>query len=781
MSVPIETLLPVPESIRRDIAGYADTVERFKRGELSPVAFRAYRVPMGIYEQRAAGTYMVRIRLGAGLLLPAQAEAIADLASAHGKGFVHLTTRQDIQLHDLTLEDTVTILDAVLAVGLSSRGGGGNTVRNISVSPRAHVAAEAVFDVNPHALALAAYLLSLADSFQLPRKLKIAFAAIPADGAFASATDLGFFATVRDGQRGFAIYGGGGLGRAPRPGMRLEAWIPETEIFLVAEAVKQLFDEVGDRTDRNKARLRHARARLGDKAFLEAYQRVRDRLRREGLPTTPPPLEGFLFTAPAPEASDTDRLPSPPTGVRPERSEGLYTLRLAPADGILPAEGLRVAAAVARTQGRGLLQATQAQELLITSLPGRAIGGAIQALSPFDPTLERAALQVVACAGASTCQLGLCLSRGLGAAIREAVATDGRPLPSDSPRIRISGCPNSCANHTMAELGFEGRAQSVGDRTLPMYAVYGPARVGQDEAELGRRLGVIPAKTVPDLVLHYLHGEDRSEAALLDRIEAYQRLPDPIPEDWFVDWGASVPFAVGARGHGECSTGTLDIVRAERTKAHAVADAERPGTAEAIAEATLHAIRALLPLVGVEPADDASMLEACRVSLIEPGWLAEETAGLLDAVANSVEGKPEALTGSHAALDNLLQRMDGLIDSLDRRLAFTLTPYGEKAVDGTSVQATEGLGESRAGEVGEGPGGAEAAHEIDLRGVACPINFVKAKMKLESIPVGETLAILLDDGEPIRNVPASFADQGQEVLQTTAQASHHRVLVRRRH
>ncbi|MHC4498724.1 MAG: sulfurtransferase TusA family protein, partial [Planctomycetota bacterium] len=192
----------MPETVRQDVLGYREHVSRFLQGETSAVSFRAYRVPMGIYEQRAAGKYMVRIRIGAGLVLPYQLDRIAELSKTYGSGVVHVTTRQDIQVHEVDIEDTPDVLEGLLEVGLSARGGGGNTVRNVTACPRAGVCPKGQFDVAPYAVAVAEYLLQFRSSYNLPRKYKIVFSGCSEDCAFASVADLGFFAHVKNGQKG---------------------------------------------------------------------------------------------------------------------------------------------------------------------------------------------------------------------------------------------------------------------------------------------------------------------------------------------------------------------------------------------------------------------------------------------------------------------------------------------------------------------------------------------------------------------------------------------------
>ena len=273
MIKPKEPILRIPESVKEDTLRYRSKVKEFLDGQTSPIAFRAYRVPMGVYEQRTAGKFMVRIRVGAGLVLPFQLERIAELAKRYGNGVLHVTTRQDIQIHEVKIEDTPDVLEGLLEVGLSSRGGGGNTVRNVSACPEAGVCLKEEFDVAPFAIATAEYLLQDRSSFNLPRKYKIVFSGCSQDCAFASVADLGFFAHKKDGIKGFAVYAAGGLGSNPAVSVKIEDFVKADDIFEVAETIKRLFDKHGDRSNKHKARLRYVLARVGIEDFVKLYQK----------------------------------------------------------------------------------------------------------------------------------------------------------------------------------------------------------------------------------------------------------------------------------------------------------------------------------------------------------------------------------------------------------------------------------------------------------------------------------------------------------------------------
>jgi sulfite reductase (ferredoxin) len=361
-----ESLFRLPDRVRQDVAGYRAEVERHLRGETNPVAFRAYRVPMGVYEHRESGHYMTRVRLGAGLVLPHQLERIAELSRKHGNGVLHATTRQDLQIHDVSIEGTVPVQEGLAAMGLSARGGGGNTVRNVSACPRASVCPHARFDVAPHAIALAEYLLTHPKSFTLPRKYKLAFSGCAEDCGYASVNDLGFFAHERDGKQGFSVYAAGGLGTQPSVGILLEPFVELADIFAVAEAILNLFDRLGDRSNKNRARLRYVLRRLGPESFLAEYAKERQRLAREGLHGTPPkPRELAFACLDAGPALLPRQAHKAPDGFLAERDRERFSLILRLSSGRIPADDLVRVANLACEFGAGVVVVTQQQDLLV--------------------------------------------------------------------------------------------------------------------------------------------------------------------------------------------------------------------------------------------------------------------------------------------------------------------------------------------------------------------------------------------------------------------------------
>ena len=754
-----DSLFHLPNRVRQDVAGYGAEVERHLRGETNPVAFRAYRVPMGVYEHRENGHFMTRVRLGAGIVLPHQLERIAGLSRKHGNGVLHATTRQDLQIHDVSIEGTVRVQEGLTAIGLSARGGGGNTVRNVTACPRASVCPHARFDVAPHAIALAEHLLAHPKSFSLPRKYKIAFSGCADDCAYASVNDLGFFAHERDGRWGFSVYAAGGLGAQPAVGILLEPFVELSDIFVVAEAILNLFDRLGDRSNKNRARLRYVLRRQGPAAFLAEYAKERQRLARAGLHETPPrPRELAFSCLDAGPALPPQQARKAPDGFLAERDPGRFSLILRLSNGRIPADDLARVANLAREFGAGVVVVTQQQDLLVPGVLDEKIEHARAAAASLSIRTKPHGPKIVACAGASTCKLGLCLSPALADAIERELQDIA--VPSDLTEIRLSGCPNNCGNHSLATLGFEGRARRQNDRLMPCYNVLVGGKVTEGAARIGERLGVLPARAVPAFIAEVLQQSLRTAHDLTQLVEKHGQLPTPIPEDYFVDWGQTTPFTLAGRGPGECGAGVLDIVRAdldEGGESLARAGATTMESCGHLRNAIVATARALLPLFGVEARKDCDLAASVAQHLITPGWVAAEVTSLLawalEQRSDAAQTPQNLLPKARAFHDRVL----ALHASLDGALQFQLKPLAPN----TAPQAKN------------------PDRVADLRGVRCPMNFVKAKVALSAIPVGEVLQILLDLGEPANNVPASFADQGQEIVSMGPIDAHFRLEIRR--
>lgn len=789
-----QTYYALPEDLERDIDAHESEVNRYLAGDLSAAVLKAKRVPRGIYEQRQDGTFMVRVRVAGGTLSARQTRELADIAGEFGNGQLHVTTRQDLQLHDVDIADTPAIMRRLKDVGLCSKGGGGNTLRNVVACPYAGICRCEQFDVTPYAHAVTEFFIALKGSFNLPRKYKIAFSGCAADCALARINDVGFIAEVRGGALGFKVYTGGGMGAHSRPADVLDPWVPARDVIRVAETVRRLFDRMGDRHNRQKARLRFVVERIGPDAFRDAFRTEYASVQRDDVPDCDVGTHDVNVTPIAPAAAPTGTRLASGMRVLAQRQDGYSAVPLHLHLGLLDQCDLARLADIADafSAERGL-RTSRNQDMLIRFVPNdrlQALNSQLRMLQA-DVVTPSALEGCVACAGASTCRLGLCLSRPLAHACADALDKRGLDLADlGNPEVNISGCSNACGQHPAAALGLFGTAQRVDRRLVPSYKVVLGARNTDEGFRLGSIVGTTPARDVPrllaDLLAEFAQRRTGNEtfADYVDRIglEHFQALVDlhaHVPAydeapEYYRDWGSDTDFSLAGRGAGECGAGVFEIVQQDLVTARKALAQSGEDAADGLYSALLAGVRALLITRGVETQAPDQIFKEFETHFIDTGLVGEGGRGLLARARGYLQGWTSAFDGQRDGIHALLERIELLYRSMDGNLQFhppEATHRSGDAADSNepSASAAQASAEDRG-----------ITDELDLRGVACPLNFVKAKLKLETLNVGDTLAVTLDAGEPIRNVPASFQDEGQDVLETKDLGDGHwRMVVRK--
>jgi sulfite reductase (ferredoxin) len=779
----------LPDELAQDIEQHALDVDRFLKGELSASILKSRRVPRGIYEQRQNGSYMVRVRVPGGAISAAQTRALAGVASRYGGGTLHMTTRQDIQIHDVEIGQTPAIMRELFRAGLTSKGGGGNTVRNVTACPYAGICPAERFDVTPSVVAVTEHLIGLAGSYNLPRKYKIAFSGCSADCALAQINDLGFIAHVKDGVPGFSIYAGGGMGAESRVGDRMEAWAPAGEVIRIAEAVRRLFDRLGDRRNRRRARLRFAVERVGADAFRgmlrEAVRAVTD----EGTPACDLPVDFAQTTVEPPwdyralltQAGEWDTL-------RQRQSEYVAVPLRLPL-GQIHWKALEALAGIAeRFSAEKMLRATQDQNLLLRFVRESdlaALHAELNGILEPDAVRHTALSSFITCTGAATCRLGLCLPQGAARACAEALTgADLAPATLQAVDIRINGCPNACGHHPIGTIGLFGAAQRVGERLVPAYRVLLGARRGEGRTRLGTFAGAVPARALPAFFVELLRdfeaerGPGEAFADYFDRqgmshfqslLERHTQTPSYADDPAFYrDWGRDDAFTLAGRGPGECGAGVFEVIAEDLSAATKALEqaAKEPDSGLPLFGGLLAAARALLITRGVDSQDPDVVLRSFETHFVDTGLVDAGFRGLLARARGYREGWREALAGRREEIRRLLDRIEQLYSTMDAELRFHVPEAAPSVAPPTAPES--GVCEA-------------ATSEMDLRGVACPMNFVKAKLRLETLSVGATLGVLLDDGEPIQNVPASFRNEGHEVVDIRSTGNGHwHVVIRKK-
>jgi len=772
----------LPANLPREIDELDALIQKFRNGDLEATALKARRVPFGCYEQRKDGTYMVRVRATGGDATPAQLTRLAELAGQYGSPFVHITTRQEFQIHDVAIENVIPVMRALLPVGLSSRGGGGNTVRNIVVSPTAGIDPDEIFDPSPYAFALTTRLIAEPDSWNLPRKLKIAFSNTPADTAYAQFTDLGFIAAVREGVHGFKVYVAGGFGAKSSVGHLLHDFIPATGIYIVAEAVKLFFDRHGNRKNRNAARLRFLWEQLGEERFLQLYREQFDAVAaRPDAKLKPAPLdEAAPSVVLAPLTIEHEAYTAwKQRYVRAQRQPGLYSIVIPAKLGNIASGDLKQLAAFSSAFGNRALRATFGQNLRLRNIPDEYLGNVYLAVKEIASLADAPLLlsNSVACTGADTCKLGICLPKGALTAVERTLRKSTADLDSiDEFRLNISGCPNSCGQHVLADLGFYGQARRNGQKMYPAYAIVAGARTADGEARLAQSIDWISARDLPAFTSELLSlwtAKKHNYASFASYIDSdgkqdIQKIADryrDVPafdedKNYYYDWSASDVFTIVGRGVGECSAGLFDLIGVDlraidEQKKRLAADPSAADKQDALYRIALSASRMLLVTRGIEAPTGEAVFQSFLQHFISAALVGEQHRPIVELAR---AGRTAELADQQPAVLALAESVRQLYESMDNSLRFP----------------AEQLARSQ-------PAPAAVALPLrDYRGVACPMNFVKVKLDLSKIESGSRLKVLLDDGKPIENVPRSVAAEGHLILEQVREGQHWSIVIEKR-
>jgi sulfite reductase (ferredoxin) len=772
----------LPANLAQEIDELEGLINRFRNGELEAAALKARRVPFGCYEQRKDGTYMVRVRATGGAVTPAQLIRLAELAEQYGSAYVHITTRQEFQIHDLALENVVPVLRELLPVGLSSRGGGGNTVRNIVVSPTAGIDVDEVFDPSPYAFALTTRLIAETNSWNLPRKLKIAFSNSPADTSYAQFTDIGFIATLRNGEPGFKVYIAGGFGARSSVGHLLHEFIPADEVYIVAEAVKLFFDQHGNRKNRNAARLRFLWEQLGAERFIELYRiQFEQTAARADAKLEPTPLDDEspkVILAPV-KIEDAAYAAWKKRYVRAQRQSGLFSIIVPARLGNISTRDLKNLAEFSSAFGDHALRATFGQNLRFRNIPEEYLGNVYLAVKEITSMTDAPLLlsNSVACTGADTCKLGICLPKGALTAIERVLRKSDADLDSiDEFRLNLSGCPNSCGQHAVADLGFYGQARRNGQIMYPAYAIVAGARTADGEARLAQSIDWISARDLPsftsDLLALWAAKKSRY-ASFADFIDTdgkqeIQRIADrhhDVPafeedKNYYYDWSASEVFTIVGRGVGECSAGLFDLIGVDlkaidEQNKRLAADPSISDRQNALYRIVLSASRMLLVTRGIEAPSDDAVFQSFLHHFIGAALISDEHRPIVE-LARS--GGIAELVEQEDAVFALAESVRQLYESMDNSLRF---PAEKPTIPGPLVIPS-------------------ALPVRDYRGVACPMNFVKVKLDLSRMKAGERVRVLLDDGKPIENVPRSVVAEGHMILDQVQEGQHWSIVVEKK-
>ncbi len=770
----------IPSSLEADIRRFEQDLADFQAGRLHETAFTAKRVKMGVYLERNYTTYMFRIRCAGGILTPQQLAAAGELARKYGEARVHVTTRAEIQLHGIREEHLVMVLRLLREAGLACLGGGGNTIRNIVANPDSGINPQEIFDVQPCAVALTSRMAAEPDSWELPRKIKTAFTSKSEDAAFVLAQDIGFIACLDEtGRKGYQVYAGGGLGAKPKAAVLIQDFLPEEHVYHAVRAIKNIFHQHGNRKNKHRNRIKFLiHDEMGAVAFRKLYEEELARVLTQGHPD--------LQIVPIDNAANCRRTIElePPTEAAPgfalwqerhvtrQKQEGLCAVHLPLLLGDLsPDDCLRLAEFL-QPFGDNTLRCGTDQNFYLRNIPERFLPNLHSLLMSCTTLSDKPPLygKLVPCTGAQTCQVGINRPRPAAQVVFSALDQANFSLPDDV-QIRISGCPNSCANHWLGDLAFYGRVRHVQGRAVPTYNVLGNGGIRQGQLQLAEEVGWVHSFDLPRLVVDVLQmyanfkadkpsadfniwwssGGKEAVAALC--ADQYNSIPS-FAEDknYYFDQGADQLFSIKDIGRAECSAGMYDMIEVdEKAVKKLLHEVESGHAAEAVLrELVFRSARMLLVTRGEEARNEQEAQQLFVKHFIDTGLVKTEHRLILDLVSKCNAEELRQHTAEAAALGHE-------ITALYQRMDSTMRFPGETENAAVAKQTAAAQAVSAASR-------RKANRFKDLSGVKCPLNFARTKVMLSCMNPGETLEIILDDGEPIENVPGSVRQEGHRIL-----------------
>ncbi len=821
----------IPSTLNGDLDYTQSLIDQFKAGEIQAGQLKSNRVPMGIYEQRKNQHYMLRLRCAGGLVTPEQLAKIAFVGHQLSTSHLHVTTRQEIQIHNVDIEDAIPALKKLEKVGISSAGGGGNTVRNMMVDDRSGLTADEEFDVYPYVEELTSRLIAEKDSFTMPRKYKVAIDTSVATANYSYIADLGLQARIKDGQRGFRVLIAGSAASNAHTGWEVFDFLPEKDLYRAAKALKNWYHKYGNRRNRHKARMRYVFYKYGTEEAKRLYLEEFEELKKDGsidFEAPALPLEHHKPNFPplkAPTDFETWKRRYAHNQTNAEGlKENLWYAYIPLRHGNNSTDFFAEVAEYLGNYGNDVIRFTKKEQIQVRNIPEEYLTNIyafFKKLGVYQIDYPVVVTNLTCCTGADTCRLGICLPKGAIDGIAKQLLNSNLNLDAIPDfELRMNGCTNICALATWGDLGFSGRVGRVGDDPYPAYTIWLPVK-GKHEIDLQQ--GYIAAKKIPAFVEDYLRDVIAEQANYADYydyvakrgvnivkelIAKYKEVaPYSEEPDTFFDFGDDEKFSLIKYGKAECSAGLFDIIEIDQdtirekrkevellmgnTPQGVPADLQSDGKQETSKiEKLLHDIvfsenRMLLVTRGLDPRTDEDVYNGFEKEFIAAGIIPQKFKVLTDKARNNeslIEQKP-LIDELADLLNDLYQNMD---DSLQFKLTAEKTPVEQVAEEKAAEEKTPAEQVSEEKAPAEKASAAEETETIvpdvkkDFRGVMCPMNFVKTKIALTPMQSGQILEILLDDGAPIENVPGSVKNEGHTILSTEKVENYWKVLIKKK-
>jgi sulfite reductase (ferredoxin) len=569
--------------VAQDILDLGNKIRLFREGKLDDDKFRSLRLLRGIYGQRQPGVQMVRIKLPFGRVSTQQIRRIADISDEYASSNLHATTRQDIQIHFVSLDKTPELWTKLEEDAITIREACGNTVRNVTASPTAGIDKDELFDVSPYAYETFKYLLRNPVNQEMGRKFKISFSSTDEDTAFAFIHDLGYIPRIKDGKRGFKVLLGGGLGANPYLAVTAFEFLEEDQVIPFTEGVLRVFDRYGERNRRMKARMKFLLHDIGLEELMRLVREEWNALPYKSYKMNPdilpaPRLSSFIPDGPAVISNEKKYQQWFDTNVVAQKQEGYYGVYVKLPLGNMSSKMSRIFADIVDKYAADELRVTVNQGYLIRFVSEPALKHlyvALDQLGLAEPGFDSVG-DVTACPGTDSCNLGISDSTQISLALEHVIKEEYPDLIYNQDiKIKISGCPNSCGQHGIASIGLHGSTiKDKQGKVMPALVVLlGGGKLGGGEAIIAEKVLKIPSRRGPDalrlLLDHYEENALEGEYfhtyykrygrnyfyTLLKPLADMERL---TPGD-YIDWGQEQNFVLHT-AVGECAGVIIDLV-----------------------------------------------------------------------------------------------------------------------------------------------------------------------------------------------------------------------------
>ncbi|TVZ57269.1 sulfite reductase (ferredoxin) [Lutibacter sp. Hel_I_33_5] len=567
--------------VEKDIIELADKIAKFNNLQIDEEKFRSLRLARGVYGQRQAGVQMIRIKLPYGKVKSNQLRRISEVSDEYSRGRLHITTRQDIQIHYVDLNRTPELWAELERDDVTLREACGNVVRNVTASETAGIDVNEPFDVSPYADALYKFFLRNPICQEMGRKFKVSFSSTDEDTGLSYLHDLGYIAKIQDGVRGFKVMVAGGLGSQPRHAEVLYDFLPSDKIIPVMERVLRIFDRFGERKSRAKARMKFLLKDIGLEAFRELIEQEQNAIELKTVA-----IDADSYVPSTPVSVDTPKVEIKDqaafnlwksTNLIPQKQEGFYGIGIKVLLGDFYTDKARLLADLVEKYAAGEIRLTLRQNIVIPFVKEDLIPYFYQELEKlgFVEAGYNKAVDITACPGTDTCNLGIASSTGIAEELERMIAAEyPQYLENQDLVIKISGCMNACGQHNMANIGFQGMTVRTPEKLVApaLQVLLGGGNLGDGNGIFADKVVKVPARRGPEALRRILNDfeanangkqfvdyyKEKGEKYFYDFLNDLQDVSNLTQED-FIDWGEEEKY-VKEIGIGECAGVVIDLI-----------------------------------------------------------------------------------------------------------------------------------------------------------------------------------------------------------------------------